>query len=262
MHNPPDRQPALAGTNDGAQAVPASELLTTLAHEMRNLLDGSMRCLGNAERILDSAAPDAARDQLSTVRGALERMIGLLNTAMHNAPGVLGSPEMAVTEPVRLGEAIEHALEVMRPLATASGVELVSHLEPEAAHRACGTLYPLILNGVRNGIEAIAICRPSDQSTSGFGQVSVELASSGDGGVVLRITDDGIGPPPNADTCVYAYGYTTKQTGSGIGLAVAATIVRELPGASITLRPRTGVIASERVGAVLEVRTGPKFDQR
>lgn len=263
MHKPNDRHNAVVPKADGAQAIPASELLTTLAHELRNLLDGSMRCLGNAQRSLEHhESPDEAIGQLTTVRGALERMSGLLNTAMHNAPGVLGSSEMAAIEPVKLGEAIEHAVDLIRPLAVASGVDLRTRLEPEASLRACGPLYPLILNGLRNAVEAIAVCRPAGETGQGFGEVVIDLCSSSDGGVVLRILDDGIGPPPGADEHVFGHGFSTKDGGCGIGLAVSYAIVRELPGASITLQPRAERAKMERIGAVLELRTGPAFDRR
>ena len=256
MRHPRDRQHASPPAVTGSQTVPAAELLTTLAHELRNLLDGSLRCLGNAERLLDGETVDgAARDQVATARGALERMSGLLGSAMFQTPGAIGSPEMNAGRAIALGEAIEHAAEVMRPLASASRVEIITTLDPRAAARPCGTLYPLILNAIRNAVESIASVR-SPEPISGL--VAVVLTESEDGGVVLRVLDDGVGPPAIDEQRLFEHGVTSKPQGHGIGLAVCRMIVSDLPGGTITLHPRPERRGEARPGAVLEVRTGPE----
>lgn len=253
MRHPRDRQHATPPAVTGAQAVPASELLTTLTHELRNLLDGSLRCLGNAQRLLDSGQPDGgARDQVATARGALERMSGLLSSAMLQTPGVIGSPEMNAGRAIALGEAIEHAADVMRPLASGTSVEINTVLDPRAASRPCGTLYPLVVNAVRNAVESIASVR-SENPVSGL--VSIVLTESEEGGLILRVLDDGVGPPAIDEQKLFEYGVTSKPQGQGVGLAVCRSIVDEMPGATLTLHPRADRRGHARPGAVLELRT-------
>lgn len=237
--------------------MPAAELLTTLAHELRNLLDGSLRCLGNAERLMEDHTDDAsARDQVATARGALERMSGLLSSAMHQSPGAIGSPEICAAQAVTLGEAIEHAAEVLRPLASASRIEICTTLDPRASAKACGPLYPLIVNAIRNAVESIASVR-SPEPLSGL--VAVVLSEIEDDGILLRVMDDGVGPPAIDEQKLFQYGVTSKPQGHGVGLAVCRSIVDEMPGATISLHPRPERRGDPRPGAVLEVRSGPGF---
>ncbi len=263
MRHPRDRQHAVPPGVTGSQAVPASELLTTLTHELRNLLDGSLRCLGNAERLMSSDEIDAqARDQISTARGALERMSGLLSGAMFAQPGAIGSGELAGRQAIELGEAIEHAVDVSRPLASSMRVEIVTTLDPAAARRTCGPLYPLILNGLRNAVESIGSVRGEEPAG---GLVAVVLTAESDGSTVLRIIDDGVGPPAIDEQKLFEYGVTSKPRGQGVGLAVCRSIIAEIEGAKIRLYPRLEAGMREgpegvarRPGAVLEVTLPPE----
>jgi signal transduction histidine kinase len=71
----------------------------------------------------------------------------------------------------------------------------------------------VILNLANNAVDAMP----------GGGQLTVKALSSGDG-VVLEITDTGIGISPDVD--IFEPFFTTKPHGTGIGLTIVRQIVQ------------------------------------
>lgn len=240
---------------DAADAAFAVERLSSLSHDLVNLLDGSMRCLGLALRSLDDGSVaarseqiDSARRQIGTVYGALERMCDLVHTAMSGAS--LGVGVAPRTRPVSLSSAILHAAEVVTPAAEERGITIATDaggLEEVPA----GPVYPVILNGLTNAIEAV-----SRTGRRGRIEVTARIDAAGDGAppmVRIEVRDNGIGLPewPGAGE-LFEHGVTTKPGGAGIGLAVARDIARDL-GGTIELAPRQATKRGEKPGAVLRI---------
>jgi signal transduction histidine kinase len=244
-------QPIKGGTRgpvrrprDGAQAPDAADRLTTLTHELRNLLDGSLRWIAIAERDLPRTTEgtladelERTRRQLDTVKRALEHMNELVRTSSMGGLS-LGTPAFGPTERISLGEALDHAADVVRPRASSLGIELSVTIDQRAGPRAAGPMYSVMLNALHNAVDAIErrlAGRP------GVGLVSARLGWTERGGVsraVLEVLDDGEGPPELDDPDrVFSPEYSKKAPGQGIGLALSRQIVLEL-GGRIELAPR------------------------
>ncbi len=242
-------------------AVPYAELMTTVAHELRSLVDGTRRRVGLATRALGAATPESipdARRQLQDVLAALDRMSGLLRDAMIASPGVIGSPSLGCYEAVSLGEATRHAVAVVEPIAALDEITIRVQIDPSASATPVGPLYPILLNGLRNAIEAIASLReePGDPAPRGLIVISAGIQP---GGVLLvRIEDDGPGPVDDRDP--FTHGYTTKQEGTGLGLSITRSIVDRLAGGMVRLT--AGSNAPPRRGAVLELHARPTWAAR
>jgi len=232
--------------------VPVADKLTSLAHDLNNLLDGSMRQLALARQSLDTELSAAAAVELESVREhvntayqAMERMCDILHASLSGAPGAAGSPTVARGKPISLAEAAEHALAVVRPMASESRVQLEGKLDAPVYEVAAGAVYPLILNGLRNAIEAVA-----RTGRSGEVLLSLTVEHDEDQGpvVVLQIRDTGAGLGLTGSASkLFEPGVTSKSKGFGLGLAISAEVARDL-GGSIELAPlREG-------GAVLRVR--------
>lgn len=265
---------------DGPYAV---ERMTALTHDLGNLLDGSMRCLGLARRALErrgreaaaagSDRIDAARRQLDTVYGAMERMADLVQAAMRGSASVVASPTLTPRRPITLGEALRHAASVIGPRAAELRVRVDVSMSPDAGELPVGPLYTVVLNGLRNALESIERLpepvRSAGGAGAGGGQVEARAtirampgaspAAPGDGPgivrhfVVIEILDDGLGiRTPAEGARAFDIGYTSKPGGIGVGLALAREVVRELVG-TIELLPRRDLSQPERPGAVLRV---------
>lgn len=232
--------------------------LSDLLGELRTLLDGSRALVQHAKRELAGNAPllasggaqEVERDLAAAVE-RLDRMVELVHAAMQNASKPLGSPALARARPVTLGEAVQHAVEVLAPMAAANHVRLTTSMGPAVDCLPAGALYTVILNTVQNAIESVARSnRPGEVRISARADAPPQGVGYGRDGrdwYVLEITDDGGGPPAEPARC-FDLGYTTKAKGSGVGLAVARSVVQGM-GGTIDLARRT-----DGPGAVLRVR--------
>lgn len=226
---------------DPADSPYAVDRLTVLAHELSNLLDGAMRCLRIARSSLPAdQAPEpghgeleSARRQLETVHGALERMAGIVDGAMRSG----GKSLHAAGTTISLMEAVNHAVDVCRASASDIGIEVALDTSAVLENIPAGPIYPVILNGLTNAIEAIA-GRFEQHSSGGRIEISAGLTASGTG-VQITITDDGIGLPGDVGR-LFEPGLSTKPSGTGIGLAVCREIIAELGGV-IELRPSASI---------------------
>jgi signal transduction histidine kinase len=245
------------GPNPTARRSPrAADELTRLAHELRSLLDGSMRWLAIADRNLAQAETDpveAARRQLETVRTALERMADLVSAALRSKHLSLGSPMLGLKTGPTLLDAASHAASVLQPRAEELGIDIELALDPLAAAMPAGPMYSVLLNGLVNAIDAIeaALALGSSGGTVRIRSEVGEAASDGRRRIVLEIHDDGIGLPANPDR-VFQPNYSTKPGVRGIGLAVCASIAHEL-GGTIALTPSPQRIGQTRPGAILRI---------
>ncbi len=235
-------------------APDAADRLTTLTHELRNLLDGSLRWIVIAERDLPEPGDadlgeelERTRRQLDTVRRALEQMNELVRTSM-SAGLSLGTPIMSSAARISLGEALDHAVDVARPRASSLGIELSISIDERAGPRAAGAMYSVMLNALHNAIDSI---ERRLGGRPGRGRIEARLGWTERGGisrVIFEVADDGVGPPPMEDPGgVFEPAFSTKEDGQGIGLALSRQIVLEMGGRIELLKRPDGP------GAVLRV---------
>ena len=222
---------APSSANSPLAADHASDRYAVVAHELANLLDGSLRWLSLAQnRLGDPCAPSqrAVGEQLGHVTEALSRMSDLVEALMRPGAGqmaaLFGSPRTML-------EAVEHAVSVVRPLAEERKIGIALRAEPSLAEVAAGPLFTVISNGLRNAVEAT--------TTGGNVEVHARLypSTSAFADVGIDILDEGGNFPAVFGDCVFDFGFTTKEGGSGVGLSVARDIVAEL-GGTISLTPR------------------------
>lgn len=239
----------------------AADRLTALTHELRNLLDGSLRWVAIAVRDLPDAAGEPSesllqqdiertRKRLGTIRVALEQMNGLVNASMQTGLS-LGSPAFASSGGVSLGEALDHAADVVRPRASSLGIDVQVEIDGQAGPRAAGPMYTVILNGLHNAIDSIERrIGKGEGAGAAAGTVLARLGWSERGGLaraVLLIEDDGEGVPEMDDPSdVFDPGFSSKGSGGGIGLALSRQIVTELGG-------RIELVPGKDGGAALRV---------
>ena len=235
---------------DSAHAAEhASDRFVRFAHELSSLIDGTMRYVALARAGIEATptlrAGEEASHQLDAAASALERMAEMIHSAMRPCAGGVGSIDGAMSSNRSLLDAAQHAIEVIRPLAAERGVALSLNAPTGLESTPAGPLYTVLLNGVRNAVEACA--------RNGRVDVQIGLFPRVGGGVEVRVDvlDDGVGPPRIANRDVFEPGFTTKPSGTGIGLSLCRDIVQQL-GGEIELRPRSG--APDGRGAHLRVR--------
>jgi nitrogen fixation/metabolism regulation signal transduction histidine kinase len=198
--------------DDAAIDTAAPLTLPQLAHELNNLLDGSLRSLRLAERALEDAAADEVQRRLRITHRSMEDIRALLGRAMRlprSSAAMLASSRTAAEEASAVGEALE-------PMAERAGVALDIAVEPAAGGLPAGPVGAILTNGIRNAIEA---CARGDAAPR---RVAVRLAlDDADDLLVVEIRDTGPGLPGDGPVPVH---------GHGEGLGVCRRIVADLGG--------------------------------
>jgi len=177
-----------------------------VAHEVKNPLGAILGALD----LVDGAAPDDARRWWSIVRDEARRLDRVVTDALTLGREV--RPRVVAASPARVVADVA----VLAAAKAATGrVELAQRVAPDAAEVRCDPdlVLQALLNVVLNGIAV--------QPEGGRVEVAFE---AGDGSVRFHVRDDGPGIPDELRQRVFEPFFTTRATGSGLGLAVAQKV--------------------------------------
>jgi two-component system CheB/CheR fusion protein len=195
------------------------EFLATLAHELRNPL-APIRNAAHAIRL--KAAGDA---QIQRLQEIIDRQVDHLSRLVDDLLDIsrITHDKIEVRkEPIALGDCVEYAIEVTRPLVDARRHVLT--FEAEAA--------PVWIVGDAARIsQSIAnLLGNAAKFTEPGGRVHVHLGREGDSAVV-RVTDDGIGMPQDLQERIFDLfvqgdqSLDRAQGGLGLGLSLVRRLV-------------------------------------
>lgn len=182
------------------------EMAATVAHEIRNPLGGIRGFAALLARDIDEDDPRARLVQrILAGTKVLDRVVTEL--LEYTRPIDL---HLAATDCAQLVESAITYLEVSN-----EEVTVENRVDPALRVRAdADMMRQVLLNILLNAV----------QSIDGPGRVTV--TSEADARVVtLTVTDTGCGMPPDEVSMIFSPFYTTKEKGTGLGLAVAAKIV-------------------------------------
>jgi signal transduction histidine kinase len=212
--------------------VTVGRLAAGVAHEIGNPLAA---VLGYTDLLRADEPPDGARrDSLERIRTETERIRAIVADLLDYSRPVTGA-----VEPVRLGDAVEVALSLLRPQARFRDVEVacagLDELPPAASSQS--RLTQVLLNLLLNAADAM----------HGRGTIAVSGALVEDA-VELRIADSGPGVDDADRARIFDPFFTTKEPGkgTGLGLSISRSLV-EAYGGTLALAPSTR-------GAVFVVR--------
>ncbi len=223
-------------------------LAAKVAHELNNPLDGILRYLGLARRLVVTEGTAAAEGAggppipastgkvaayLDEARAGLMRMAKIIRELLEfsrRSPG--GAEEL------RVNDVVEQAIRAVSPRADDQGVLIAADFQDrDMPVLPGGRLLQVCLNLLKNALDAM----PRG------GRMMISTGVVGDE-VVLRFADTGPGLPADASRIFEPF-HTTKPQGegTGLGLAICKDIVEGMGG---------GIEASrgEEAGAVFTVR--------
>jgi signal transduction histidine kinase len=204
------------------------EMAATLAHEVRNPLGAMELFVGMLEEEV-ADRPTARRLTAQVADGIAD-----LNHLVSNILDYTRLPEPKRTV-VDLDALIDEALLVAAP-ALGSGIRIERGSGPGASCAVDrGLLMQTLLNLLRNAGEAMA--------GEGTLRVAVEPAERW---VRVVVADSGPGIPAGREETIFAPFFTTKERGTGLGLAVARAAVAA-HGGTLAIRPRPTPEASGAV---------------
>lgn len=199
-----------------------------LAHELSNLLDGSLRQVGLAVRQLkrpaDAAGPadDAVLERLETAAAAMQQMVRLLHERL--SPRTARRWMQAVTQET-VGDTLRQTMALLRPQCELIHAKLQIALDAAAAELPAGPLGQVVLNAVRNSLRALESVPVAER------RLLVEVIRR-EQDYVLAVRDSGPGLP--AELCDEAgrllFGRTSHPDGHGLGLALCAQLAQQAGG--------------------------------
>jgi signal transduction histidine kinase len=190
------------------------------AHEVRNPLNAAQLQLELLERRLRRDGHNGRfLEPTELAQKEMDRLTTLLNDFLAFArPPELRVGDHDVTAVVR------QAAEPERPLAHRRGAELeIADAEPLIAEVDASKLQQVVTNLVRNAIESV----------SAGGHVWVAVVP-GDDRFVIRVVDDGSGIPEEVRPRIYEPFFSTKESGTGLGMSIVHSLVA-LHGGTIDL---------------------------
>jgi signal transduction histidine kinase len=161
------------------------------------------------------AAPEAVERRLAVIETQLGRVTEIIARLLD-----VTRPARAEAEPVDVNRLVGETVELLRPGLTTAGLRLEVVTDPTAPRVPADRtqLQQVLLNLLTNAIDA----------TGAGGRVTARTRALA-GELEIEVTDSGHGIPPEAQQQIFEPFFTTKPAGrgTGLGLFVAAQIVRE-----------------------------------
>jgi signal transduction histidine kinase len=133
-------------------------------------------------------------------------------------------------EPTDVGAIARDVAELLRPLATERKVALTCDAASVTARADAQQLRRAVLNLATNALQAC----PDD----GSGKVTITVSASS-GGAALAVRDNGAGMDASTRQKIFTPFYTTKQKGTGLGLAFVRDIAQD-HGATLDVQSEPG----------------------
>jgi signal transduction histidine kinase len=205
----------------------AAALASGLAHEIRNPLNAIGLNMTLLERRLSGEIDeDAFRPMLSSIRSELRRIEGLTKDIKDFA-----KPMDVQRTWHDVGEFFEDLEMVHGPTLDASDIAFSVDVDrPCPVYCDPDRLKQALVNLLKNAVEAI--------DTSGHIELAARCAGPR---TVIELTDDGEGMQPTVTDQVFDLFYTTKPSGTGIGLPIVKKIIDAHRGSiDVTSSPGSG----------------------
>ncbi len=199
------------------------QMAAALAHDFNNILD----TIGQAAAVLELNADRPAGERkplLGMIQNTVHRgaeMVQRIREYLRTGQGAL--------RPLNMCTIIEEAVELTSPLWRKANVEIVKRLEPTPnVFGNAADLHRVFTNLIINAIEAM----PSG------GHITISCDTR-ENNVVATVSDTGTGIAPDVQKKVFYAYFTTKPSGTGLGLSGAQKILLA-HGGNISFRTEVG----------------------
>jgi len=189
--------------------TPISSLTSTL----REILDHELVKKGNDYELKAEGAEDL-RDGLETIENRSKGLIKFIDAYREYTS--LPQPKLKT---VRVKELIEKVTQLLKPEFKKKNVQIFSHYDSEylTVQADEEMIEQVLINLIKNAIEA------ADHTEHAKIEINGTYTENA---VIITITDNGPGIIPEAIDRIFVPFFTTKKTGSGIGLALSRQIMQ------------------------------------
>ncbi|MHC4302301.1 MAG: two-component system sensor histidine kinase NtrB, partial [Planctomycetota bacterium] len=166
-----------------------------VAHELNNPLDGILRYINLAMRIVEQENLEKPKEYLSQCREGLLRMVRIVSELLE-----FSRTTYTPLEHVKIEQIIEDAVKTMESQAATSGVRIVRNYALGLPKVRSGSLFQVFCNLTKNALDAM----PDG------GQLKISTQLAVDENVVVEFRDTGKGLPTEDSEAMFEPFYTTK----------------------------------------------------
>lgn len=186
-----------------------------LAHEIKNPLSTMTITLGLLREDLEAERGEPGK-ALRRVK-VLEREVARLEEILAHFLQYAGRQRLEL-RPTDLNAVVGEVLDFVTPAALEKKIEVRHHLSPEVP--------ALLLDRDRVQQALLNLVLNAQEAMEGRGEILVQTSIRG-GAVRLDVTDTGPGIPPEVLPRIWDAYWSSKKTGTGLGLPIARRIVEE-----------------------------------
>ncbi len=184
------------------------KLASKVAHELNDPLDGILRYVNLAMRIVEQEDLEKPKEYLTQCRNrkGLMRMVQIVSELLEFSRSTYTPLEYTGIEQI-----IEDAIKTMDAKAEALNIRILRDYTSGIPKIRSGNLYQVFCNLTKNALDAMP--------DGGELRISTRLAA--DNTIVAEFCDTGTGLPPENTEAIFEPFFTTKDKGKGTGLGLA-----------------------------------------
>jgi PAS domain S-box-containing protein len=212
-----------------------SQFLASMSHELRTPLNA---ILGFNEMILGDVygeVPEDMKEPLGDMQSSGRHLLRLINNVLDLAKIEAGRMELALSD-YSAHDVVENVRATLRPLAESKGLELGTSVPADLplAFGDAGRLTQCLMNLAGNSLKFTK-----------EGRVDIAVELNGDGLLVYRVTDTGIGIPEDKIGSLFTEFKQTDATiaseygGTGLGLSITRKFI-EMHGGRVWAESEVG----------------------
>jgi C4-dicarboxylate-specific signal transduction histidine kinase len=188
-----------------------------IAHELNNQLDGIMRYVDLAMRIVEQENLDKPKEYLTNCRKTLRRMARILGEMLE-----FSRATDAPSEYVEIGRLIDDVIKTVEHRAASLNVRISRNYAPDLSAVQSGNLIQVFINLARNALDTM----PNG------GELIISIRRAKNDTIAVEFRDTGQGLPPGDVEAIFEPFFTTKDMdkGTGLGLAICRDIIESYGG--------------------------------
>ena len=187
-----------------------------VAHELNNPMDGILRYVNLALRVIDKGNIDKAKEYLCQSRSGLMRMVQIITELLE-----FSRSTHSAFESVPVDQIIEDAIKVMDSVAGQVKVNVIHEFSGNAPRVRGGSLFQVFCNLIKNAFDAMGH----------KGELKITIRRSDDK-MSVEFRDTGPGIMQENIEKLFEPFFTTKShgRGTGLGLAICKDIIEKYDG--------------------------------
>jgi two-component system sensor histidine kinase PilS (NtrC family) len=189
-----------------------------LAHELRNPLASMSGCIEILRA--DASLGEQDLELMDIVLREATRLNHLVTRFLE-----FTRPAPPVREPADLSRIVAETLDVFANDPAAQAVRLERALEPAPVACDADQMRQVLWNLLANAAQAVASRDGAEPRAAAGGVIRIRCAPGPGGGAQLTVADDGPGIAPADLPRIFTPFFTTKEEGTGLGLATVQRIV-------------------------------------